>query len=56
MRKFVVFVWGSLFCLVAIGCNSKPEGSVTKEMDAQSIESYQAETEGDNYKNYVEPK
>ena len=56
MRKSVLFMSGSLLCLLTIGCNSKPEGSVTKEMDASAIEAYQAETNGDNYKNYVEPK
>ncbi|GAA5505344.1 hypothetical protein [Novipirellula caenicola] len=51
-----VLLLSSLFLVFSIGCAEKEAAPVSSGLDQGAIEEYQAQSEGEGYDNYVEPK
>ena len=45
-----------LFAFCMVGCGGRENTPVATDLDQQTIEEYQAQADGDSYKDYVEPK
>ncbi|WP_442510798.1 hypothetical protein SH528x_002441 [Novipirellula sp. SH528] len=45
-----------LFLVFSLGCSEKEAAPVSTGLDQTTIDAYQAQSQGEGYENYVEPK
>ncbi|TWU55062.1 hypothetical protein [Rubripirellula reticaptiva] len=51
-----MLLWGVVLVLVSLGCSKSTDVTAPTGVDTQTVEEYQAQSEGDAYDNYKEPK